>query len=107
MAKNSKKIEQFLDVSLFLGFPVDASLAAGIEKLDQRIAQLFIDGKEFDYLKERSHQNMRYLGKFADVPVDVNSLFLLEANIYSLLKKIFPQYSTEEISLVLFPVRNK
>ena len=90
--------------ALFLGFPVDDSFAKTLETVDAQLAALFIRKDASDYLQEVIYRNVRYFGKFAGEISDIVQLRLLEANIYSLLKKIVPHYQSEKIPLLLFPV---
>ena len=90
-------------MALFLGFPVDASLSEALESVDSKLAVLFLENNDAHYLKEVVYQDVRYLGKFAGEITNLANLTLLEANIYSLLKKVVPDYSFRKNSLVLFP----
>lgn len=89
-------------VELFLGYPVEGGFAEALGRVDPQLANLFIQGGE-NYLQQVVHQDVRYLGKFAGEMCDIGRLELLEKNIFSLLKKLIPDYSYESVSLVLFP----
>ena len=92
-------------VKLFLGVPVDHSLASFLEKMNPHLREVFINEGEY-YLNDVIYRGERYLGKFADQMPDIQSLELLEKNIYSLLLKVAPGYSYRATDLVLFPLKN-
>jgi hypothetical protein len=50
---------------------------------------------------------MRYFGKFANANLTMSALELLEKNVYSLLKKIVPDFPYEETALYVFPILNE
>lgn len=92
-----------LNVSLFLGFLVTPSYEEALKKIDSQLLKLFINSEK-GYLNEVLFEGNKYLGKF---PGEVNSLpelLLLEKNIYSILKKIAPDYPYEDSPLLLFAV---
>lgn len=91
-----------LDVSLFLGFPVDPSYIA---QVNSQILELFLRSRNDEYLHEVFHEGIRYFGKFAGQVSNVADLGLLQKNIYSLLKKLSPDYPYEQTPLVLFVVQ--
>jgi hypothetical protein len=91
-----------LGVELFLGFPVDPTFTKELSQIDPQLVALFIQNDD-NYLKEIVYHDVRYLGKFAGKISDTSDLKLLEANIYSLLKKMIPDYPYENVPLVLFP----
>lgn len=90
------------ELVLFLGYRLDAPLQDSLEQNFQ-IAAFFI-GERQDCLREIEYQNERYLGKFLGKRVDLNSLELLQENIYSILKKINSDLSCKTVPLVLFPI---
>lgn len=90
-------------VALFLGFPIDKTFSKELASIDAKVAAMFIRNDTQEYLQEIVFQETRYLGRFAGEMSDSTSLALLEANIYSLLKRIVPHYPSEETPLVLFP----
>lgn len=93
---------EYFEAHLFLGFPIDDDFDQHLKKVDTQLLEHYV-GNGDDYLKEVFFHNTRYLGKFAGRGSHLADLDLLEENIYSLLKKIVPQYPYEETSLVLFP----
>lgn len=90
-------------VALFLGFPLDQLLAEELKSVDSQLASLFIGRNDNSCLQEITYNGVRYLGKFAGEISDPDSLKLLEANIYSILKRIVPHYNFEDAMLHLFP----
>ncbi|MFQ5728768.1 MAG: hypothetical protein ACE5GN_00205 [Waddliaceae bacterium] len=91
------------EVQLFLGFPVDILYSQEMEKANPNVVAQFIR-KEGDYLREISHNDMKFLGKEIGKIISLPQLELLEENIYSLLKKVVPEFPYEEAPLYLFPV---
>ncbi|MBA3602871.1 MAG: hypothetical protein H0W50_04355 [Parachlamydiaceae bacterium] len=57
-----------------------------------------------NYLKEVTFQNECYFGCHLPSPTDISQLELLELHIFSLLKRLIPNYPYDSSSLVLFPV---
>lgn len=90
---------------LFLGFPVDQEFSFHLQKVNPHLTSLFIQ-KSGQYLEEVNFKGVSYLGKYAENVTDSSELELLEANVYSLLKKLVPDYSYEKVPLLLFPVLN-
>lgn len=88
---------------LFFGIEVDKLFKESLKKVDPNIKSFFIQ-KNSTYLQEYMHEGVLYLGKFIDASTTLQNLDLLEANIYSLLEKIVPNYPYEKAQLVLLPV---
>lgn len=87
---------------LFLGYPIEDDFAEVLESVDPQVSALFITQESSEYLQEIIHNDRRYLGKFTGEAVGSQELILLESNIYSLLKKIVPNYPYDRVPLVLF-----
>jgi hypothetical protein len=87
-------------VRLFLGFPIDGILAHQLENVPSAILDSFISEGD-NYLQDIEDNGVRYLGKFSDSCTELRDLELLESNIYSLLKKIEPNYLFHHTPLVL------
>lgn len=92
-----------LNVNFFLGFPMREDFAKAVAKLDPKFIQLFV-GENDEYLKQATYKDVIYWGKNVGEIGDVDKLELLESNIYSILKKIVPDYPYQEIPLLLFPL---
>lgn len=90
-----------LEVSLFLGFPLDVSYEKTLHKMSPEQRQFFV-GCENSYLKEVLFEDVWYLGKFAGSLTTLTDLHLLEKNIYSILNKITPHYPYQDTPLILF-----
>jgi len=88
---------------IFLGFLLTAEYVAVLETLSPQFRRLFI-GESSDYLQEWSDGEATYLGKWLPPVIDLVSLEMLESNIYSLLKRLTPEYSYEKGLLWLCPV---
>lgn len=88
------------DLQLFLGLPVDASLHARL-KSSKDYHRFF--SPDSDYLMEINGKNGRFIGKKLDKSVEAEQLRNAEANIYSLLSKLHPDFPFKTIPLVLFP----
>lgn len=93
--------KHLIDSTLFLGLPVDSSLALSIGKINPQLLSLFLHSGE-DYLQEVTFQGTRYIGKFVQNEEPLIQLELLEANIFSLLKKLIPNHPYENSHLILF-----
>lgn len=87
----------------FLGLPITSFLSKGLDLVDPARLAFFIQKNNDTYLQELYHEETPYLGKYAGKMSDLVSLQLLQNNIYSLLRQIIPDYSYDEIPLVLFP----
>ena len=87
-------------VRLFLGFPVDDMFARQLENVPDALLNSFISEGD-NYLQNIEDNGVRYLGKFSNPCTELRDLELLESNIYSLLKKIEPNYSFHHTPLVL------
>jgi len=96
------------EVELFLGFPMDAHFTESLNALDPRLVALFINnGEDSAYLEKIAYQNADYVGKYVGEMSEIQSLSLLEANIYSILKKLVPHYPYETVPLILFPAEKR
>lgn len=87
---------------LFLGFPVSPDFARLLSKANPHVVSLFIQKGEGEYLQEMIFKEKIYLGKSVANLTDFSELELLEKHIYSILKKLVPDYPFKENPLVLF-----
>lgn len=92
-----------LDYQLFLGFPLHSTYQISLEKSSPALRNLFIQNNS-DYLCQIEYKGIVYLGKPAGSIVDVQRLESLEENIYSLLRRLVPEYAYEQTPLLLFPI---
>lgn len=93
-----------LNVSLFLGMPVDESYAKALKEIDPEVFKLFISDQKESYLNQVVTNDIRYIGKFLEETPSVTELELLEKNIYSILNKLLPHYPHESLPLEVFVV---
>lgn len=94
------------DSTLFLGFPVDEAFSSALEKINPDYFSLFVQSEDA-YLKEVHFQGVRYLGKYVNDEEPLTQLGLLEANVFSLLKKLVTDYDYSKTNLVLFALPQK
>lgn len=89
------------NVQLFLGFPVDSLYRSLIDRADSALVSLFLQDSG-EYLQQIDHEGITYYGKLFD-KATLHDLELLENHIFSLLRKLVPDYAYEETSLYLLP----
>lgn len=92
-----------MDISLFLGFPVDQACDQALQKMAQEQRLLFV-GDEMSYLKVIAFEEKRYLGKSIEGLTKLADLRLLEEHIYSILQKMFPDHHCRNHALLLFTI---
>ncbi|PJD94725.1 MAG: hypothetical protein CK425_10815 [Parachlamydia sp.] len=92
-----------LSARLFLGFPVNSHFAAQLSLVNPDIVRYFVQ-QNGEYLIEVSYLNQLYLGKYIEGVANFAQLELLETHIYSLLKRIAPEFAYREVPLILFPL---
>lgn len=85
---------------LFLGFPVDQIFAHQLDQANPKLVQEFIQA-DGEYLCELDHQGLRYIGKWLGGIVELPKVEMMEQNIYSLLKRLVPEFPYEEVPLYL------
>lgn len=89
-------------IGLFFGLHCSAELNDKLSKVNPLYKSLFIrEGDE--YLQELIFENKTYIGKYIGKTTHLEQLERLEANIISLLKKLVPDYSYENVNLELLP----
>lgn len=93
------------DRELFFGFPLDPIYIKKLEKINPYLYSQFIGDSE-EYLKEVNAEGLRYLGKNLGKITSIAKLELIEANIYSLLERLVPDYPYNETSLYLFSLKS-
>ena len=91
------------DYQLFIGFPKDPIFQQELQKANDHLMNQFIN-THGEYLQEINHQGMQYLGKKVGKLATFSDITLIEANIYSILKKLVPHFPYEETPLMLFPI---
>lgn len=82
-----------IELQLFLGFPIESSLANRL------------NGSSFSDLNLMCIKGPKgeYIGKKVGSSIDRESLHNAEANVYSLLRKLLPDFPFNVSALVLFP----
>ncbi len=88
---------------LFLGFCVEPVFQQTYSSLSHELKNLFVQNGDA-YLQEHFHEEKLFIGKFIDGTSDVATLELLSLNIFSLLKKLVPEYPYHQTQLRLIPV---
>ncbi|MGM0440570.1 MAG: hypothetical protein ACQEP8_05610 [Chlamydiota bacterium] len=88
---------------IFIGYHVDKECQKAFDKVNPYVLKTFINNGD-NYLKEHFFQGKRYLGKKSTAIANLKDLYLLENNIYSLLKKIANEYPFNEQPLVLLAI---
>lgn len=90
-------------IELFLGFPCTSEYLVIFKQLPDSLVKVFV-GEDASYLQKIEREGAFFLGKRIGKEVDVEGLKNLEANIYSLLNRLTPDYPIKKTSLVLFPI---
>lgn len=91
------------EASLFFGFPINGLYATALAAVNEKVYRMFV-GNNGSYLEEIDYKSQRYLGKSLPTLVDSAELELLQLNIYSLLKKLVPDFAYEATPLHLLPL---
>ena len=88
------------ELQLFLGMPVDDNMIVRLKASKDYKRYLSPDS---DYLTEVNGEHGCFIGKKIAQSIDQESLQNIQANIYSLLSKLAPDFPFKTIPLVLFP----
>jgi hypothetical protein len=91
------------DLKLFLGFPVSGNFQQQLKKSPSSLFTLLI-GNNPAYLEEWEGNEGHFIGKRIGKEIDLDTLRLAEANIYSLLERLVPNYPIKETPLILFSI---
>jgi hypothetical protein len=89
------------DYQLFIGFPKDPLFQKELQKTNEYLVKQYING---DSLVEIDHNGMQYLGKKLGKFAEFSKITLIENNIYSILKKLVPDFPYDETPLMLFTI---
>lgn len=92
-----------LDYQLFLGFPIDAAYQALLDKIPDQIRHQFIQNNP-DYLQQIYYNQCPYIGKSLGTIIEFPKIELIEANIYSLLRRLVEHYPYEKNPLILLAI---
>ena len=90
-----------LDHPLFLGLPLSESYLQKLNQLPLPLMEAFIQDQSSDYLQQIESDGVRYLGKYVDTPYEMAAFDSLQTHIYSLLKRLIPDYPYEQHPLLL------
>jgi hypothetical protein len=90
------------EAGLFLGFLVTEEYESVLKSADPKVLAYFIHN-DGPYLQEITQENQKYLGKSIGGKIVLEELELLQENIYSLLKKLEPNYPYSQ-PLVILPL---
>jgi hypothetical protein len=90
------------DTILFLGFPLSDAYQKRLLELSSIERELFIQKSSSPYLQEIENEGILYLGKYLGSIIEMAALETLSFHVYSLLKKLIPQFPYEQYPLLLF-----
>lgn len=88
---------------LFLGFLIDVEYEKMLDQLNPELKSIFIRGGG-EYLQEIVYKDTLYLGRFVPSPATHSELELLNLHVFSLLKRLIPQFPYENRALWLLPI---
>lgn len=91
------------DYQLFLGFLLTEPFLAQFNLVSSDLKSVFIHPQ---YLQLIQLEGQTYLGKYLGARVEYPALELMQANIYSLLRRLIYDYPYEQFSLVLLAVKS-
>lgn len=92
---------------LFLGLPITESYLHQLKKLSPELIEIFIQNQSSEYLQKREYCGISYLGKCMETPYEMAALDFLQTHVYSLLKKLIPDYPYDQHPLVLLPLSSR
>ncbi len=90
------------DYQLFFGFALFDTYLAGLAQISPELRSTFIHPH---YLHKLDHEGQGYLGKYLGSVVEFSTLELVQAHIYSLLRRLIADYPYEDHPLILLTVR--
>jgi hypothetical protein len=93
---------ELVDLQLFFGVPLTEDLEKSLGQVSLKFREVFIQPTE-EYLREITHRDQRYIGKFIGDFADLPQLELAETHIYSILSKLVPNYPFKSLPLIVFP----
>lgn len=93
-----------LDMELFLGLSVSPELAQALDQVNPHLRQLFIQDDP-SYLQSVETAEGSWLGKRLGSFFDYSQIELMEANIFSLLKRLNEELpvNKEQLQLITIP----
>lgn len=96
---------RYIEVELFFGFPLNEQFLEALQNMDKRLYDLYVQ-KGDAYLQRFEYEGRSYLGKPVGSISEISTLELLQLNIYSLLKKLVPDFPFDLTPLQLIPIVN-
>ncbi len=90
------------NTSLFLGFPLSGDYSEKLEQLSLVEKELFIQNRASPYLQIIENEGVIYLGKDLGSSIETACLDSLYSHIYSLLKKMVPDFPYGQHPLIIF-----
>lgn len=94
-----------LSNKLFIGFTVKDDFREMLTLVPKEIVSLFIQ-RDSDYLQRFSSGGVDYLGKQLEEITSMESLELIQQNVYSLLRRLVADYPYESESLVILSIND-
>lgn len=88
---------------LFFGFLAEGVFAAKLSLVADDLKSFIIQNQD-PYLYRISHEGKVYLGKYVESELTITDLQLVESNIFSLLRKLLPDYPYRDVELFLIPI---
>lgn len=92
------------NTALFLGFPLSAAYQKELEGVPSAERELFIQNQDSSYLQRVESEGAIYLGKFLGSSIEMSALDSYHSHIYSLLKKLVPDFPYKQQPLVLLAI---
>ena len=91
------------EASLFVGVEVTSELKDDLKLSHQGAYKIFVNNGD-EYLKECTHLEKKYLGKFLGGSIKTDSLNLMKENVESLLKRLSENFNFEQNKLSVLSV---
>ena len=93
------------DTALFIGFPLSEAYQQALLHLPSVERELFIQSQASPYLQQVESEGILYLGKFLGFSIEMAVLDSLCSHIYSLLKRLVPDFPYDQQPLLLLALR--
>ncbi len=92
--------------TLFCGVKFTLSMENAIAHLPAKLYKQYI-GSDLNHLSQIEKNQVLYLGKFLDSTFPYSELTLQETNIYSILKKLLPDFNPNLHPIMLVPYERR
>jgi hypothetical protein len=93
-----------MEPQLFIGFPIDQQFESLLLQVNPHLLKWLIQEDNPSYLQYSTFEQRRYLGKKTGGIPDIDTLELLQSNVYSLLRRMIADYPYGENPLYIFPI---